>query len=385
MRKLNNLKLPNGYGSITKLPGKRRKPWWVRITEGWGYINTETGEVAKRLQPLPPLEFAKKYKLQQRRYSIGTFETYQEAFAALVKYNDSPYESMNESLTFEEVCDRCMELFEKKAADGTYRIYLNLIKRIPPDFLRMKMRAVKASDIESMIRSLDPAPTTAKGLVTVLRRVFDYAVKHDVCEKNYADLVDYAMLSSKKRKEHPAKVVAIEDVERILSAKDDPKADMLKIALFTGMRLGELITIKGVMVNLEEGYITHGSKTDAGKNRIIPLHRNIRPVIARLIKEHGDGILLRDTDGRPFSRNTFRRNVFDVLLPGYTPHHTRHTFITQWRSVLKLDPDIQHLIVGHKKCDVSEDVYTHRSLEDLQQEMEKFYYIKPGIAVFRVS
>ena len=29
------MKLPNGYGSIYKLSGKRRKPWIVRKTVGW--------------------------------------------------------------------------------------------------------------------------------------------------------------------------------------------------------------------------------------------------------------------------------------------------------------------------------------------------------------
>ena len=29
------MKLPNGYGSVVKLSGKRRKPWMVRKTTGY--------------------------------------------------------------------------------------------------------------------------------------------------------------------------------------------------------------------------------------------------------------------------------------------------------------------------------------------------------------
>ena len=29
------MKLPNGYGSVFKLSGKRRKPWVARKTVGW--------------------------------------------------------------------------------------------------------------------------------------------------------------------------------------------------------------------------------------------------------------------------------------------------------------------------------------------------------------
>ena len=29
------MKLPNGYGSVTKMSGKRRNPWVVRKTDGY--------------------------------------------------------------------------------------------------------------------------------------------------------------------------------------------------------------------------------------------------------------------------------------------------------------------------------------------------------------
>ena len=31
------MKLPNGYGSVVKMSGKRRKPYMVRRTVGWKY------------------------------------------------------------------------------------------------------------------------------------------------------------------------------------------------------------------------------------------------------------------------------------------------------------------------------------------------------------
>ena len=50
------MKLPNGYGSVTKLSGNRRKPYLARVTLGW-VINEETG------------------KAVQNRVPIGTFKT----------------------------------------------------------------------------------------------------------------------------------------------------------------------------------------------------------------------------------------------------------------------------------------------------------------------
>ena len=33
------MKNPNGWGSITKLSGNRRKPWRVQKTDGWEYVD----------------------------------------------------------------------------------------------------------------------------------------------------------------------------------------------------------------------------------------------------------------------------------------------------------------------------------------------------------
>ena len=45
------LKLPNGYGSVTKLSGNRRKPYLARVTLGW-VINKETGKAVQNRVPI---------------------------------------------------------------------------------------------------------------------------------------------------------------------------------------------------------------------------------------------------------------------------------------------------------------------------------------------
>ena len=54
------MKLPNGYGSVTKLSGNRRKPYLARVTLGWT-TDEQTG------------------KTVQNRVPLGTFKTKKEA------------------------------------------------------------------------------------------------------------------------------------------------------------------------------------------------------------------------------------------------------------------------------------------------------------------
>ena len=81
------MKLPNGYGSVTKLSGNRRKPYLARVTLGW-VINEETG------------------KAVQNRVPIGTFKTKKDALQALAEYGANPYDIQNNNMTLAELYER---------------------------------------------------------------------------------------------------------------------------------------------------------------------------------------------------------------------------------------------------------------------------------------
>jgi len=54
----------------------------------------------------------------------------------------------------------------------------------------------------------------------------------------------------------------------------------------------------------------------------------------------------------------------------FTPHCTRHTFITKAKSKkVSMNDYILKLIVGHDIGDLTEHIYTHRELQELTEEM----------------
>ena len=76
-----NLKLPNSYGSVTKMSNasRRRKPYMVRITTGYA------------------LDEAKGKSIQ--KYAIiGYAKTRQEGMQMLAKYHERPFDSCNTTL-----------------------------------------------------------------------------------------------------------------------------------------------------------------------------------------------------------------------------------------------------------------------------------------------
>ncbi len=70
--------------------------------------------------------------------------------------------------------------------------------------------------------------------------------------------------------------------------------DTILILIYTGMRVGELLDIRLDNVYLDQKYMIGGSKTEAGKDRVIPLHDRILPLVEKWYntsKDHNCSIL----------------------------------------------------------------------------------------------
>jgi integrase len=159
-------------------------------------------------------------------------------------------------------------------------------------------------------------------------------------------------------------ILTSEEIQYLWDRLPDRGAAQLLILLYTGMRASELINQDPSKVYLDKGYMIGGSKTEAGRDRIIPIH----PAVADLVRE----LIVERKDGGPLIYTTLRAHM-PKLLPGHSAHDTRHTFITRWKT-LRLDDMILANIVGHSMPNVTEAVYTHRDPETLVEEARKFNY-----------
>jgi len=79
------MKLPNGYGSVVKLSGQRRKPYAVRKSNG----------VDDRGYPI--------YNV------IGYYETRELGLMALSEYNKNPYDLEKSKITLNELFTRYLK------------------------------------------------------------------------------------------------------------------------------------------------------------------------------------------------------------------------------------------------------------------------------------
>jgi len=158
---------------------------------------------------------------------------------------------------------------------------------------------------------------------------------------------------------------------------------MILYACYSGWRPSELINLKVENVNLEDNYIRGGIKTEAGKNRLVPIH----PLVKNIVKKYYNEAISANSDflfndiskekgiGLSYDQylSRFNKVIKKLKFDGHlTPHSTRHTFITKAKSLnVNMNEYILKKIVGHKIEDMTEKVYTHREIEELVTEMNK--------------
>ena len=126
-------------------------------------------------------------------------------------------------------------------------------------------------------------------------------------------------------------------------------------------------------MNLENNTITGGSKTDAGKNRIIPIHPKILPLIIERMENETDYLIPNKKGTNYYEYNNFRQNEFVKIMEQlgmeHTIHDTRHTFATMISDVSDNENAITG-IIGHTNINMTKK-YTHTNIEKMRKEMEK--------------
>lgn len=113
------MKLPNGYGNVVKLSGKRRKAYQVRKTVGWHYDEVKDKQV-------------------QDMITIGYTASYKS----------------------------CKSLYNKVFKD------------------------IKLVDLQTVIDTCGKNFPTLKKIKVLFNQLFDYALKNDICNKDYSSFVD---------------------------------------------------------------------------------------------------------------------------------------------------------------------------------------------------
>ena len=139
-------------------------------------------------------------------------------------------------------------------------------------------------------------------------------------------------------------------------------AQMILTMIYSGFRIGAW---KGMQADLERGIFVGGVKTEAGKNRTVPIHSAVKDLVAGM-----NGIFLCGKSESQFRRD-MRTALEKIGVRPLTLHSCRHTFHRLLESAGVNEADRKRLMGHSLKGDITNGTYGHRGVEELRAEIEK--------------
>ena len=364
---------PNNSGTVVKLSGKRRKPYCARILSDERDILTG----------------------KKKQISIGTFETELEALNALSLY----HLTNKKTITDQEANQLSPELYEeiKKRRDRKIPTFYEIFEIIYKEEICRLSRSASAGyvswnkhfkpihntpinmislqDLQDIFNRDKSGHGTKVHMKALCFKIFEYAVIHQYIKRDddYTEYIDCG--KTKESTKHYT--FSNEEIKALMNDNSDI-AKIILIYIFSGLRANELLKIKRENIHMDEicnddgierkvSYFVTGSKTDAGKNRVVPIHDFIKPFVIELLIKDGKRII--DTTYQTF-KNRYLNSYFKKMNMQHTLHDTRVTFTTLCQ-LNNVDLFCRKRILGHKMKDITFDTYTSTVINKLYVEIQK--------------
>ena len=364
---------PNNTGTVVKLSGKRRTPFCARVMSDKRDIITG----------------------KKKQICIGTFATREEALNALSLYSLKK----SNSITNEDARNIAPNLFDRiqektkkhvptfkdiyhildeeefcKLSKSARNGYASWIKHFETIYNR-QIDNITLADLQYVFDNDKSKNGTQMHMKVLCSKIFEYAVIHQYISRDF-DYTSYIRTAEFKQsaKHYPFTMDEIKKLKTINTSE----AHLILIYIYTGLRAGELLNISRSNIHIDEycnddgsnksiSYIVTGSKTDAGKNRVVPIHNDIKQFVI-------DELLTSDKrliDCTYASLNsTVLSTVNGYLKATHTMHDTRQTFASLCQ-LYKVDVYARKKILGHKLKDITFDIYTNASKNKLWTEVNK--------------
>lgn len=220
--------------------------------------------------------------------------------------------------------------------------------------------SIRFWEMQAIVEDLPGAFYPKRDAKTVLQKLFDLAVINEVIPPSKAQLVGYLELPSKPLTSQDARTP---DEMRLIWQDWQAGNDIAGYALimaYAGLRTGELTAIDAGAVDLTARRIVGGIKTAAGRNREIPLAKDIVPVLTALLPFAKVGLCKYGLDN---FYSDFAQMVQRTGIRQLRPYCQRHTCYTR---LVEIKPEIPqaviNAIIGHSNGKLG-DTYGHISLQ----------------------
>ena len=271
-------------------------------------------------------------------------------------------EKHRSSTTLKMWYERWLQLFKiNKVKQTTLDDYFKILKNIPDKIMDADIRKISSLEIVTLLNGITKERTRQK-VYELLFALFDKAKKFEVVNKNILDIID-------KPKHEREKGIALDIEQQHVFIRECLKhkyCDVYLLALYQGLRIGEILGITGNDIDLIKNElnidksVNNNNELDTTKNkqsvRVMPIFNKSKEMLKKYAN-YGNQRLFN------FSYWVAQKGIKEILiktnLPDISIHDLRHTFITNCKNI-NIPEHIIQLWVGHEiGSKVTAKVYTH--------------------------
>lgn len=282
---------------------------------------------------------------------------------------------------FEAVANEWWEAHEETIAYNTAKGYKPAINRAVKVFGERQIKAITPKDIDKLIYNTSRlfAEKTVKTQKLVLNLIFSYAVVQGYADVNPVREIKIPDGLRREKRKAPLS----DDIAKVKKAVNEDFGLFAYMALYTGMRRGELLALEWKDINIEERTISVNKSVyyiDNAPHIKKPKTETsigVLPILDALLPHlhPKKGLVFPNEKGELMLETQFRKKWAEYTAANEitaTPHQFRHAYATMLYEAGVLAQDAQHLL-RHAQIQTTIDVYTDLR-ESKRQEIHKKVY-----------
>ena len=355
----------NGTGSAYKRGGS----WVAQVIVDW--------RVSAENKPLIPVKVTK-----------GGFKTRDKAlqYCPILKaeYNGPSAVDM----TLQQVYDAWEPWYAPRVGSSTmdgYRAAFAYFKNLA----NTKITDITADDLQRCMDACPKGKRTHQNMKVVAGLIWKYAKSKHIVSQVESETLYTGRGQSKKRE-----ALTDIEVEKIRQAIGKYRyAEYIFALCYLGYRPGEMLELRKDQVIEHKGrlFLIEGKKTEAGRNRTVPVHQKIEDIIRARLMVPGTDLIFPQyvfskaskkndhipqlTAFKEMSDNYFREEVFKPMMAalgiaaGKVPYGARHTFSNKLKDAEGNDID-KAALMGHSDYTFTQTKYQSTDLDELAAVMD---------------
>lgn len=215
-----------------------------------------------------------------------------------------------------------------------WRDELTIHRHLMPYFKNYHMSAISQKMIAEYkaLRAKEVKPATVNRELALLKTIFNKAIAWEMTERNPVKGVELFAEDNQIER-----ILTEEEESQLLNACVDRLEylrSIITMALHTGMRRGELLSLKWTNVNLPFGQIVvEATSAKSKRRRPLPMNTAVRAVLEKLKVRAVSGYVFSRPNGKPYNKWTVYDDFEEVRqqagIEGLRFHDLRHTFATR--------------------------------------------------------